>query len=277
MSLLKRLFPAAAKDVTKGVLNAALAPIGWKLAPINSVVTDGPWYNSPVDGVVSRHRPPALDDQRFRAAVEHLRKHNAFNDLEAAARGEVVLYRLYLAGQLASVAKHVEGEFVEFGTFRGATAYCMLDATRDNTPTKQIYLYDTFEGIPTDGVTTHEREVGLVGAYRDTSVNLVRENLSTFESRVHIRQGLIPHTLDDGGPSKIAMMHVDLNLAKPTVDALTWAYPRWSAGGICLLDDYLWEGYEDQREVVEEFFRQRDLTIVALPTGQGMVLHHSGP
>jgi predicted O-methyltransferase YrrM len=277
MSLIKRIVPTAAKDFAKHAVNASLARIGWKLAPKDGIVIEGCWYESPVDGVISRHRPPSIDDRRFQAAVQHLAKFHAFPNLDAAVRGEVVLYRLFLAGQLAATARSIAGDFVEFGTFRGATAYCMLDATNEDAEPKSIYLYDTFAGIPTAGVTSHEREVGLAGSYRDTSVDLVRENLSTFDSRVHIRQGLIPHTLDDGGPSKIAMMHVDLNLAKPTVDALTWAYPRWSAGGICLLDDYLWEGFEDQREGVEEFFRQRQLTIVALPTGQGMVLNHSGP
>ena len=68
-------------------------------------------------------------------------------------------------------------------------------------------------------------------------------------------------------------MHVDLNLAQPTIDALEWAYPRWSSGGICLLDDYLWEGYEDQRTTVDEFFRVKKLAVVSLPTGQGVVIN----
>lgn len=49
--------------------------------------------------------------------------------------------------------------------------------------------------------------------------------------------------------------------------------PPLVAGGICLLDDYLWQGFEDQRRLVDEFFEQQQLTIIALPTGQGIVLN----
>ncbi len=273
MGAIKQFFPTAAKDLAKRFINAALGPLGWKLAPASSVVLAGSWYDSPVDGVVSKHRPPSLDDPKFRETIEHLAKHKAFAGLESALRGETVLQRLYLAGQLASSAQAIAGDFVEFGTFRGATAYCMLRATDQRTDPKAIFLYDTFSGIPNDGMTQHEQEVGLAGAHRDTSVSVVAENLAAFESRVRIRPGLIPATLDETGPQRIAMMHVDLNLAQPTIAALRWADPRWSPGGICLLDDFLWAGYEDQRRCVEGFFAERGLTIIALPTGQGIVLN----
>lgn len=286
MSVLKKLIPSAVKDFAKTVIGVCLAPLGWKLAPRESVVLEGVWYDSPVDGVVSRHRPPSLDDSDFRNAIEHLRNEQAFLGLEEAARGETAMQRLYLAGQLARSAQSLEGDFVEFGTFRGATAYCMLSATSGKTAEsapgtttgpKSIYLYDTFSGIPTTGMTEHEKDVGLAGAHSDTSVDLVKRNLSEHAARVQIRPGLIPESLQDDGPERIAMMHVDLNLAAPTIAALRWAVPKWTTGGICLLDDYLWDGYEDQRREVDAFFRAAGLTIVALPTGQGIVLNLPTP
>lgn len=273
MSLIKRILPSAAKDAAKRVCNGILKPIGWKLARENSTVIEDDWYLSPVDGVASRHRPLSVDDQDFQQAVEHLAAGEAFQRLDAVRRGEEVLYRLYLAGQLARAADHLSGEYVEFGTYRGATAFCMLHATRHSVDPKSIYLYDTFSGIPSHGMTEHEKRVGLGGMHRDTSVERVGETLTRFRDRVLFRPGLIPRTLDDAGPDQIAMMHVDLNLASPTLDALRWAYPRWSPGGICLLDDYLWQGFEDQRRLVDEFFEQQQLTIIALPTGQGIVLN----
>ena len=68
-------------------------------------------------------------------------------------------------------------------------------------------------------------------------------------------------------------MHVDLNASSVTLHALVWAYPRWSFGGICLLDDYLWDGYEDQRRCLEDFFGQKHQQILGLPTRQGIVLN----
>jgi hypothetical protein len=39
-----------------------------------------------------------------------------------------------------------------------------------------------------------------------------------------------------------------------------------------VLDDYGWRKFEDQRQVIEEFFESRPEVITALPTGQGLVI-----
>lgn len=278
--LLKKLIPASVKDIAKSTLNAGLGLAGWKLAPQSSIVLEpdndiqDAWYASPVDGMYSKHRSPSLDDKHFQATLAHLHSHQAFPGLESATRGETVLSRLYLAYQLAHVSRSIPGELVEFGTYRGATAYCMLAASespRRDHQGKSIHLFDTFSGIPERGMTEHERQVGLLGAHADTSVASVKRLMDGFADRVVLHPGWIPETLTTDRPDRIAMMHVDLNLAEPTLQALRWAYPRWSPGGICLLDDYLWAGFEDQRGVVESFFRSKGLPIVGLPTGQGIV------
>ena len=321
MSWFKRLFPTRIKDFAKQAINLLLRPVGWTIAPANAVVLEGKWYFNPVDGFASQHRPQAIDDAAFQDALKHLSAFNAFEGLQQAISQETFLQRLYLAGQLATIANNLPGDFVEFGTYRGATAYCMLKATQkeqsnshrhatesdpdrhatesnsdrhatesdsdrhatesnsdrhatESDSGKTIHLYDTFSGIPADDLTRREREVGLVGKHAGTSEHRVRENLASFADRIQLYVGRIPSTLDDSGPATIAMMHVDLNLAQPTLDALTWAYPRLVPGGICLLDDYLWQGFEDQRVVVERFFAEQNLTIIGLPTGQGLVLNH---
>ena len=48
-------------------------------------------------------------------------------------------------------------------------------------------------------------------------------------------------------------------------------YPP-SAGGIVLLDDYAYFGYEAQGNAFDEVARMLGASILALPTGQGMIL-----
>jgi O-methyltransferase len=182
-------------------------------------------------------------------------------------------YRLAIAWQLARSAARVDGQLVEFGTFRGGTACVLLRATDSIAPQKRLYLYDTFEGIPDDGLTGHERALGMTGRWSGTSVEFVREALESQAPRAEFRAGFIPASLEQAGPDRISFMHVDLNASAATVHALEWAYPRWSPGGICLLDDYLWHGYEDQRQCLESFFGQKQRQIVGLPTGQGFVVN----
>jgi hypothetical protein len=41
-------------------------------------------------------------------------------------------------------------------------------------------------------------------------------------------------------------------------------------GGVIVFDDYGWAGYEDQRQLVDRFFEDKQDGIVALPTGQAI-------
>ena len=43
-------------------------------------------------------------------------------------------------------------------------------------------------------------------------------------------------------------------------------------GGIIILDDYGWMAYEDQMTKEKKFFNDKNLKVLELPTGQGMVL-----
>ena len=44
------------------------------------------------------------------------------------------------------------------------------------------------------------------------------------------------------------------------------------AGGILILDDYATMGYEKQYFSEKEFFKNRNYSVVELPTGQGIVI-----
>jgi O-methyltransferase len=49
-------------------------------------------------------------------------------------------------------------------------------------------------------------------------------------------------------------------------------YPRLVAGGMLVMDDYGWAGYQDQHELLERFFADRPEELIALPTGQPLVV-----
>ena len=72
----------------------------------------------------------------------------------------------------------------------------------------------------------------------------------------------------DTGP--LAFAHIDLNAAAPTahvVDAVRW---RLTPGAIVVFDDYGYIGYETQRRAIDEL----GLEVIALPTGQGVLLQY---
>lgn len=220
------------------------------------------------DCLITGHVPKYLSDDDFVKALEHITRNEAFKgDADSYPK-----WRLHVVWNAVRSCRHVQGDSVEFGTFRGGNAYIILRSLETASCRRRLFLYDTFNGIPDVELTEEERAKGYVGRYADTSVDRVRELLKDFQDQVEIRQGFIPETLDASGPSAISFVHMDLNSAAPTRHALEWLFPRWQTGGICVLDDYLWEGYEDQRVVVDTFFGDRALAIIPIPTGQGIVI-----
>jgi O-methyltransferase len=263
--------------VLRQFVKPVLSKVGYRLVPVDSVVVCNPgrpelpgWFAGHGDGLLTMHRPAYLDDPAFLKVLDHLAGNKAFM---APGLDDYPVFRLYIVWQLAQACRSVPGDYVEFGTFRGGNAYAILASTQRCAREKRLFLYDAFMGIPEQGLTPNELKSGMAGRYKDTSVERVLQLLAPHAGRATLRPGFIPATLSDDGPGAIAFMHVDLNAAAPTRAALEWAHPRWSPGGVCVLDDFLWAGYEDQRRYVEDFFAARQLEIVGLPTGQGIVIN----
>ena len=225
------------------------------------------WYPGLRDGVTTLHRPPHLDDSAFVEAVEHIRSFKCFGDHQFQG---YPVFRLYVVWQLVRASSRIPGDIVEFGTFRGGNAHIIVSSAKSVGDSRTLFLYDTFSGTPNEGLSPGEEH--LAGRHTKTSLQFVTEVVGS-SGRINFRPGVIPDSLSTDGPEQISFMHVDLNAAKPTQDALEWAFPKWHRGGICVLDDYLCSDFEQQRRVVEPFFRSKSLEILSLPTGQGIIFN----
>lgn len=59
----------------------------------------------------------------------------------------------------------------------------------------------------------------------------------------------------------------------PTKAVLEFFFPKLIKGGIILFDDYGWEGYEDTKQIIDEFFSKKSRIVLKLPTGQAIYFH----
>lgn len=84
--------------------------------------------------------------------------------------------------------------------------------------------------------------------------------------------GRIPESLRDVGP--VAFLHVDLNNAVSEEHAVRHFWPRMSDGGVMVFDDYGFVGYEEQRASADRLAQELGFSVLALPTGQGLVVRH---
>jgi O-methyltransferase len=166
---------------------------------------------------------------------------------------------------------NIPGAIVECGVWKGgsmmAVAESLLlmgDASRD------LYLYDTFEGMPAPGEKDKtwsgepadnllnrdtDKENNLVWAY--STIGTVREAMNRTqypENRIHYVQGKVEDTIPDVLPGEIAVLRLDTDWYESTRHELQHLYPLLQNGGVLILDDYgHWQG---ARKAVDEYFAQ---------------------
>jgi O-methyltransferase len=151
--------------------------------------------------------------------------------------------------------------------YKGFCSAFLADYLNFSAIAKSYYLYDTFAGIPEgfDTEATGHPSLAEPGLYES-----VRDRFALYPN-VHVVRGVVPETLHEIGPEKIAFLHLDMNSSKSEIAALEVLFDRVSPGGIIVFDDYGWSAYRAQQIVEDKFVQDRGYRILELPTGQGLL------
>ncbi len=220
-------------------------------------------YNA--DGLQTEHFIPFENDNRFNSAYA-----KAIAPLDPNLAD--VRYRGYIIQWAVSQVREIPGDFVECGTYNAKAAALILNLESLKAQKRKFHLFDTFSGIPSNGLTEREIQLSYEGRYSDVTLNEVKEKLRDFLDLIEFHQGIIPDSLSGFTQTPLAFLHMDLNAAYPTLKSLELFYPLIQDNGIILFDDYGWDNYEDQREIIDHFFSDKKEMILALPTGQALVI-----
>ena len=184
--------------------------------------------------------------------------------------GKDIHWRAHVVCWAAEHAKKLSGDFVECGVAKGFLSKVIIDYIKfQEMEHKKYYLLDTFEGIPTQHLTESEKEKGW--NVFEPSFLIVQKTFSSFHN-VEIVKGVIPETLQKVDSSKIAFLHIDLNNITPEIAALEFFWEKLVPGALIVLDDYGHAGHEEQKKGHDEFSSKVNVPILALPTGQGLMI-----
>ncbi|HEX6737491.1 MAG TPA: TylF/MycF/NovP-related O-methyltransferase [Vicinamibacteria bacterium] len=259
------------KGVARRILERVVDRYGYKL--VRDLPPPPPDLNLyDQDGLRSIHNHDFMKDPEFvRAYGRGLQAHYGV-DHHVHWRAHVVLWVAHCASQLP-------GDFVECGVNWGFMSSCVLEYLDWNARDKSFYLLDTFNGMDRRFLT--EEEVGLgkwehnekllaAGSY-EVSIDARRAHFAQWD-RVHLVQGAVPETLPQVDAPRVAYLHLDMNCSLPERAACEYFWPRLVPGGMILLDDYGWRSYETQKATHDAFAAERGVTILALPTGQGLMV-----
>src|SRR5712691_8148737 len=163
---------------------------------------------------------------------------------------------------------HVAGDFVECGVFHGFCSAFLADYLNFASVDKSYYLYDTFAGIPAeyDSEANNDPLLAAPGLYESVCARFAAY------PNVRVVKGVVPDTLHQVSPERIAFLHLEISSSKSEIAALDMLFDRVSPGGVIVFDDYGWLAYQAQQIAEDAFVRARGYRILELPTGQGLLL-----
>lgn len=233
-------------------------------------ITRADSYNQ--DGLYSIHNHEFMNDLSFLKA--YARGIQSSNGVDPSFH-----WRAHVALWVSHVASQLDGDFVECGVNMGFISSAIMHDLNWNSLDKVFYLLDTFDGPGERYYTDIERRQGKVEEFRkvlasggyNRDIDSTIKNFSEWK-RIRIIKGLVPESLYKVDTKKISYLHLDMNCAIPEVSAANIFWERLVAGGIILLDDYAYYGYRTQKLLMDEFAIKKDIRILSLPTGQGLII-----
>lgn len=175
------------------------------------------------------------------------------------------------------VGAGIPGAIVECGVWRGGSMMAVIrtlleagDLTRD------LFLYDTFEGMPAPGAQDVTRAGTPASALmRDASkddpdsiwcyapIDAVKRAVCGIgypEEKIHFVQGKVEETVPRLAPERIALLRLDTDWYESTRHEMVHLFPRLSTGGVLIVDDYgHWQG---SRKAVDEWLAQTGTRIL---------------
>ena len=211
-----------------------------------------------------------LEKPEFKSAYEKIHGNHKYDQYKGP---HTVAWRLHTLCWAAQETLSLPGDFMECGTFKGDFAWVVSQCVDFAKAGKTFYLYDSFEGFAKDDKTVDQGYADFANPiYQE--VGIYESVLQRFKGNpnVKITKGYLPDALDPIHPAEISFLHMDLNSPGAEVNTLRKLWPRVAQGGIVVFDDYGWKVFAKQKEEEDRFAAEKGLSILELPTGQGLLV-----
>jgi len=155
-------------------------------------------------------------------------------------------------------ANKVPGDFIETGVWRGGASIFMTGAMKAYGETDRLmWVADSFKGLPKPAEGDHPTDTGdPLYKFQDLAVPLetVKDNFRRYDllnDQVRFLPGWFEDTLPEAPVEKLAILRLDGDMYSSTMVALESLYPKLSAGGYVIVDDY--SALESCKQAVDDF------------------------
>ncbi|CEN83850.1 CalS11 [[Clostridium] sordellii] len=166
---------------------------------------------------------------------------------------------------------NIPGEVLEFGVYKGASIirFATYRELLENTYSRKIIGFDIFGEFPK---TDNDDDNKFIQRFEEQGGNgISKEALEDFIkhkkiNNIELIKGNVFDTLDEflekNKQIKISLLHLDLNVYKPTKFILEKLYERMIPGGIIVFDDY--GTVKGATDAIDEFLKEKNKKIEKL-------------
>lgn len=159
--------------------------------------------------------------------------------------------------ELAESVLKVEGDFVEFGCYKGDTSLLfqeILVRSGVEKSVKKLWIYDSFEGLPEKGVQD-ESVMGVLfrgGELAVTKREVKQRFLKAGLPVPVIKKAWFADLTEADLPEEIAFAFLDGDFYESIRDSLRLVTPRMSEGGVIVVHDYTNPALPGVKRAVDE-------------------------
>lgn len=141
--------------------------------------------------------------------------------------------------------RDIPGDFIETGVWRGGCCILMRAVLAAyGCDDRIVFVADSFQGLPTPDMTRYPHdegqilhEISMLAVSRE-EVEKRFETYGLLDDQVKFIEGWFEETLPVAPIEQLAILRLDGDMYGSTIVALESLYPKLSAGGFCIIDDY---------------------------------------
>jgi O-methyltransferase len=180
-------------------------------------------------------------------------------------------YKGYSLWELVEQVRHIEGDLLEVGVWRGGSGCLLAYKCHIEKIGAKVYLCDTYEGV----VKAGERDpVFKGGEVADTSTEIVENLLKRYHlDNFEILKGIFPedtgHYLEN---KKFRLCHIDVDVYQSAKDTLDWVWGKMDVGGVVVFDDYGHNQCLGITELVQEEGKNPDRIVIHNLSGHAIMI-----
>lgn len=240
-------------------------------------------YDAPPEQMYGIH---SEKDKQFWNGLEQIQQKYPHGPLHNMTHWPVYTKRILMTRFLAhfelfKMTMDLPGSIVELGVSRGVSFFSFhkfLEIFLPTDTSKKVYGFDSFEGLNNfhehDGQTAHDatndKKVGgwsaenVEGEIFDLCALFNQDNILARE-RSRLIKGRIEDTLEkflEETPGlRINLLHLDMDLYRPTYFALEHLWDLVVPGGVVVFDEYALPPWGGEAKAFDEFVAQRKLKV----------------